>query len=235
MANYSQHNLAGYFPDIRTAYVDNPVDIGSTPVGVALLHAPRPLDSLVSSFRWWPGPSSPNTDSDRFQKLSSGLVDSNQSISNLLDTRFLVSVGPFTIRPTSGPDPDTAVVAFGIVSGQNLSAMRLHAERAKIIYENGGETSVYPGSNEVPGSLVLFQNYPNPFNPSTTIRFSLPRAAFVKLAVFNTLGQEVASLVNQEMKIGEHSIVWNPLRFPAVYTSCGFKPANRSIQERCFS
>jgi hypothetical protein len=52
----------------------------------------------------------------------------------------------------------------------------------------------------------LDQNYPNPFNPTTKIRFSIPQAGNVKLTVFNILGQEVKTLVNEEMAAGVHSI-----------------------------
>jgi hypothetical protein len=58
----------------------------------------------------------------------------------------------------------------------------------------------------VPVSFTLEQNYPNPFNPTTTIRFGLPGEAFVKLQVFNLLGQEVARLLNQKMEAGAHKI-----------------------------
>jgi hypothetical protein len=53
---------------------------------------------------------------------------------------------------------------------------------------------------EVPAEYELYQNYPNPFNPTTTIRFDLPVQAFVTLKVYNTLGQEVMTLLNQEIK-----------------------------------
>ncbi len=52
----------------------------------------------------------------------------------------------------------------------------------------------------------LSQNYPNPFNPSTTINFSIPQSSIVTLKVFNTLGQEVKTLINQNMESGVHSI-----------------------------
>jgi len=52
----------------------------------------------------------------------------------------------------------------------------------------------------------LSQNYPNPFNPSTTIYFSLPQSSNVTLRVFNTLGQEVKTLLNQYMVTGAHSV-----------------------------
>ena len=55
----------------------------------------------------------------------------------------------------------------------------------------------------------LSQNYPNPFNPTTTIKFSLPEAANVKLTLFNILGQEVKTLVNESKESGVHTINFN--------------------------
>ena len=60
----------------------------------------------------------------------------------------------------------------------------------------------------VPTTLELFQNHPNPFNPSTTIRYGIPEKAHVRLEVFNTLGQSVAVLVNNEQEAGYHSAVF---------------------------
>lgn len=58
-------------------------------------------------------------------------------------------------------------------------------------------------------SFHLEQNYPNPFNPVTNIRYSIPSAQFVSLKVFNILGEEVASLVNEEKSAGIHEVKFN--------------------------
>ncbi|MGQ7719258.1 T9SS type A sorting domain-containing protein [Melioribacter sp. OK-1-Me] len=62
----------------------------------------------------------------------------------------------------------------------------------------------------IKNEFVLEQNYPNPFNPTTSIRYQLPKASNVTITVYNSLGQEVAKLVNNELQsAGVHTITWN--------------------------
>lgn len=61
----------------------------------------------------------------------------------------------------------------------------------------------------VPTEYSLEQNYPNPFNPSTTIKFSIPEAGFVRLTIYNALGQKVTELVNSNLDAGKHSYNWD--------------------------
>jgi len=60
--------------------------------------------------------------------------------------------------------------------------------------------------NSLPQSYNLTQNFPNPFNPSTLIEYSLPEEGFVSLKVYNLLGEEVITLVNENKKAGIYTV-----------------------------
>jgi len=61
----------------------------------------------------------------------------------------------------------------------------------------------------------LYQNYPNPFNPSTKIKFQIPENSFVTLKVYDVLGNEVATLVNQEKPIGSCNVEFDASSLPS--------------------
>ncbi|MDK9700596.1 MAG: T9SS type A sorting domain-containing protein, partial [bacterium] len=67
----------------------------------------------------------------------------------------------------------------------------------------------------LPRVYSLHQNYPNPFNPTTEIRFDLPAAGMVRLEVFNVLGQKIATLVNQPLQPGYHTVRFQATEMPA--------------------
>jgi hypothetical protein len=72
-----------------------------------------------------------------------------------------------------------------------------------------GLTGVTKITSGIPVQYTLDQNYPNPFNPTTKIKFQIPTDGVVRLKVFNILGQEVASLVNEQLKAGSYSVDFN--------------------------
>jgi hypothetical protein len=69
-----------------------------------------------------------------------------------------------------------------------------------------GITLYVPPTGGVPSAYALYQNYPNPFNPSTTIKFELPRTAYVTLGVYDILGRQVSVLVNERRNAGIHEV-----------------------------
>ena len=76
-----------------------------------------------------------------------------------------------------------------------------------------GITGIPDHSTQIPRAFALHQNYPNPFNPSTTIEFSLPRSGYVTLLVYSTLGEEVATLVSENLSAGRYTAEWDASAF----------------------
>jgi hypothetical protein len=79
---------------------------------------------------------------------------------------------------------------------------------ARYVALGGSMTGVAVAPRVAP-DFALSQNYPNPFNPGTTIRYDLPRRSMVSLAVYNTLGQKVATLVQETQGPGDHEVKFN--------------------------
>lgn len=78
-----------------------------------------------------------------------------------------------------------------------------------VIKVPGGKSGKADANAPVPASFALEQNYPNPFNPTTSIAFSLPAETFVDLAVYNTMGQRVSTLVSATLPAGRHTVQWS--------------------------
>lgn len=70
---------------------------------------------------------------------------------------------------------------------------------------------ISPISTQTPDNYVLEQNYPNPFNPSTNIKFNIPKAGMVKLVVYDGIGREVKTIVNENLNAGEYEVAFESL------------------------
>jgi hypothetical protein len=77
------------------------------------------------------------------------------------------------------------------------------------VWKSSVVTGVNTTASNQPNEFHLYNNYPNPFNPSTKIQFSVPEKSNVAIVVFNSLGQEVARIINQELSAGSHSVTFN--------------------------
>ncbi len=70
-------------------------------------------------------------------------------------------------------------------------------------------TGIESANEIIPSKFTLHPNYPNPFNPTTTVSFVIGQSSFVNLRIFDILGREVATLVNEVKQPGEYTVLWN--------------------------
>lgn len=132
--------------------------------------------------------------------------------------QFIVTyAGKVGLMPIYADDPDTKADE-GARTGEDVSVFIGECKtpvRVKwtvfgdVIDLSDALTAIGGELSNIPAEFALHQNYPNPFNPSTTIKYDLPKEANVSMKIYNVLGQEVATLVNENKKAGYHSLVWN--------------------------
>ena len=99
----------------------------------------------------------------------------------------------------------------------NLYLYRYDGETWSFSEEIFGETyvSIEHQESSQTNNFSLKQNYPNPFNPTTTINFSIPKTSFVTLKVYDVLGKEIATLVNEEKHAGNYNVKFKANGLPS--------------------
>ena len=112
---------------------------------------------------------------------TSGLIQGTPDISDVGDHDITVEVDD----GNGGLATQSYALTVDIASGLNISG------------------------NLMPEEFMLSQNYPNPFNPTTTIGFSIQKSEFVVLKIYNSLGQEVTTLVSKRLQAGYYQLEWN--------------------------
>lgn len=81
--------------------------------------------------------------------------------------------------------------------------------------ENPNTVGIQLTNSEIPRDFTLYQNFPNPFNPSTNIKFDLPKSEFVKIVIYNIIGQQVKILVNEYLQAGSYKISFDGSDIPS--------------------
>ncbi|MBP9095419.1 MAG: T9SS type A sorting domain-containing protein [Ignavibacteria bacterium] len=76
-------------------------------------------------------------------------------------------------------------------------------------------TDIEQTNTTIPDKFYLSQNYPNPFNPETVISFAVPKSSFVSLKIYNAVGVEMTTLINEEIKSGYYNYKWNGQNLPS--------------------
>jgi hypothetical protein len=143
---------------------------------------------------------------------------------------YLISPGPVETRVALVPpgasetwvSVDIPLTAFAPVDLTNVFQFKFDGN-GTIYFDNIYFSTTISDVKEIPNTFpsdyTLEQNYPNPFNPSTKISFSLPEAANVTLKVYNLLGQEVATVLNQFMSSGRFEVNFDASDLPSgIYT-----------------
>lgn len=132
----------------------------------------------------------------------------------------------------TGDIPDTVLIVFAITSGTGV-----HVGSTCTLDDLAyGPASVGVKQVEggVPGFVALEQNFPNPFNPTTTIQFQIPEARFVTLKVYNLLGQEVSTLVDDMLQGGRYRAEFDTGSLPSGMYFCRLQ-AGESVEIRKMS
>ncbi len=108
----------------------------------------------------------------------------------------------------------TPGVGFRMVSGDSCLVGYIRSGPTQAWVVNGcSGTFTGINNNQLPAVYSLSQNYPNPFNPTTTISFSIPKAGLVSLKIYDVLGNEIATLVNENMNVNNYTVTWDANAF----------------------
>ncbi|MDP2304335.1 MAG: NosD domain-containing protein, partial [Ignavibacteria bacterium] len=83
------------------------------------------------------------------------------------------------------------------------------SRRKELLEKKFGKSDNQITGEQIPTEYALFQNYPNPFNPVTTITYQIPKEGLVTLKIYDILGKEVTTLINEEKQAGKYSIDFN--------------------------
>ncbi|MDP2303816.1 MAG: T9SS type A sorting domain-containing protein [Ignavibacteria bacterium] len=129
------------------------------------------------------------------------------------DQRFLLTTGPFKLKVN---EPVEIIGAFIVGRKENPLSSFYEARRitsyARSLHKSNFGQFPLGLDGEASTSVNMYelsQNYPNPFNPITTIHYSIPQTGLVTIKIFDILGKEITTLVNEEKKSGNHKIEFN--------------------------
>jgi hypothetical protein len=115
---------------------------------------------------------------------------------------------------SNGETPDSCQISITIGNNSGDVSVGSYFLVDDLAFQ-GVATGVDKDDNLNPNTVTLAQNYPNPFNPSTTIQFSIPEQTFIKLEIFNSLGEKVSTLVSEELNKGSYKYEWNASDLPS--------------------
>lgn len=201
IGSLGNYNKSDWDPANQMGYVWKSGGNPAAYTGVALLSANNfnywaiDDDNTVpgNPFGTWDGYS----DAEKYLSLSSGIGRqqaggmSGNFVSNITGS------GPYTI-PAGG----NITITFALIAGDNLADLQANCIAARNKYNS--VIGITNHNSQIPDRYSLSQNYPNPFNPATNVEFGISKSGFVSLKIFDVLGKEVATLVNENLQPGTY-------------------------------
>ncbi len=137
------------------------------------------------------------------------------------DKRQMQNIGPFSLK--EGEEYEIFVaysVGQGVDALTSISEVKNIAVISDVLYDNNFDTSTVVSveeiqSDNIPDKYFLSQNYPNPFNPSTKISWQVPVGSHQTLKIFDVLGDEVATLIDEYKPAGSYEVEWDASGLPS--------------------
>jgi hypothetical protein len=174
-------NVAGNGRPLSGTFIESDGTANTTANNYALFYANN-VDGVNGAF----GLVLPNALPNGVRRVERRSLSTGELVAYAFDADGIWPSGANTVNPTGGT---TEIVLTGADLGQLITDVIVH--------------------EEIPERFELMQNYPNPFNPATRIPYSVRSLGFVSLKVYDVLGREVATLVNEAKSPGSYEVTWD--------------------------
>ena len=141
------------------------------------------------------------------ETLMPGGLIINYPLGRSLDENYKIQLDSDSSK-NGGVIPDIHVP----LDRENMRAMYVDSVDVELNYAITYLNSINSLNDEInirPNEIHLFQNYPNPFNPITTIDYQIPKSGFITLKIYDVLGNEIATLIDEKKSKGKHKIMFN--------------------------
>ena len=136
------------------------------------------------------------------------------------DRRLGLSTGPIVMAPGDTQTVVVAEIAGGAVTGVSyldaITLVKYYSQIAQEFYDAAFPvTEVVNEAINLPKNFTLSQNYPNPFNPSAKISWQTPASGWQTLKIYDVLGNEIVTLVNENKPAGKYEVEWDASNYPS--------------------